>query len=43
MEPRIAEQDLQRSASRRIPFLDDRQVGLDGLEHAGILPEPGEV
>jgi hypothetical protein len=40
VQARVAEQDFQRAAGRRIALFDDRQVGLQCLEHGAILPEP---
>ena len=37
MQPRIAEQDLERATRRWIPFLDDRQVGSQRVQHRSIL------
>jgi hypothetical protein len=43
MEPRVTQQDFQRSTCRRISLFDDGQIGTQGFEHAPILPNADRV
>jgi hypothetical protein len=33
MQARVAEQDLKRASGRGIPFLDDREVCANAIQH----------